>query len=185
MWVTLMSDDLLVRLVLSLQAEVAALRRSIQGAQRVGTVHDVDTDKRRVQIKLADNDGSPFLAPWRPWAETAGAEMSWRPPSKGQQMMLLSPFGDMRQGVAIPLTYSNANPAPSNDPDQRILSQFGSSLLAFNEGGGSASLFSDRVDLGGEDGRRVARIGDRVQVSHGDSAGLWPIVEGSEKVFAA
>lgn len=41
---------------------------------------------------------------------------------------------------------------------------------------------SDNVHLGAEGGQRVARIGDRVSVGGGSSAGLWPIVEGSEKV---
>ncbi|MQX36811.1 phage baseplate assembly protein V [Roseospira navarrensis] len=40
------------------------------------------------------------------------------------------------------------------------------------------------VHLGEEDGPRVARIGDRVQVGSGSSAGLWPIVEGSTIVRA-
>ena len=43
----------------------------------------------------------------------------------------------------------------------------------------------DDVHLGAEDGPRVARIGDRVQVGSGSSAGLWPIVEGSAKVRCA
>lgn len=40
------------------------------------------------------------------------------------------------------------------------------------------------IDLGGEGGKPVARIGDLVSVSIGSSAGLWPIVEGSGAVRA-
>ncbi len=43
---------------------------------------------------------------------------------------------------------------------------------------------SDNIHLGSEGGPQVARIGDHVQVGGGSSAGLWPIVEGSEKVRA-
>lgn len=46
-------------------------------------------------------------------------------------------------------------------------------------------VLSDDVHLGAEGGRRVARIGDRVNVGAGSSAGLWPIEEGSSKVKAA
>jgi len=35
------------------------------------------------------------------------------------------------------------------------------------------------VQLGGDGGAKVARIGDKVQVSSGSSAGLWPIVDQS------
>lgn len=43
-------------------------------------------------------------------------------------------------------------------------------------------LRCDDVSLGEEGGPAVARIGDRVDVGGGSSAGLWPIVEGSGKV---
>lgn len=180
-----MSDRDMVRIVLDLHEEVKALRRAVQGMQRFGTVHAVDGESRRVQLKLAGADGEEFLSPKRPWADFAGEEKSWRPPSKGQQMMLLSPFGDMRQGVAVPLTFSNANPAPTTALDRRILSAFGAGLVGFSEGGAVTEVHGERVDLGGPGGSRVARIGDKVHVGSGSSAGLWPIVEGSDKVFAA
>ncbi|MCE6073390.1 phage baseplate assembly protein V [Agrobacterium vitis] len=179
-----MSDQVLVNIILELKAEVAGLRRAVQGMQRVGTVHAVDGDTRRLRMKLAGDAGNEFLTPWRPWSEVAGAEKSWRPPSKGQQMILLSPFGDMRQGVAVPLTFSDANGAPSSALDARILSSFGSGLIGFSDNGGVTELHGERVNLAGTDGKRVARLGDRVRVSSGSSAGLWPIVEASEKVFA-
>ena len=180
-----MSDRDLVQIILALREEVRSLRRSVQGMQRFGTVHAVDGEARRVQLRLAGEDGSEFLSPKRPWADFAGAEKSWRPPSEGQQMLMLSPFGDMRQGVAVPLTFSNANPAPSSALDARILSSFGGGLIGFTGGGDEAQVFAGRVDLGASGGKRVARVGDKVHVQSGSSTGLWPIVEGSDKVFAA
>lgn len=44
---------------------------------------------------------------------------------------------------------------------------------------------SDDIHLGDTGGPKVARIGDRVDVGAGSSAGLWPIVEGSDKVRSA
>ena len=46
-------------------------------------------------------------------------------------------------------------------------------------------LKSDDVRLGDSGGAQVARVGDRVNVGGGSSAGLWPIVEGSDKATAA
>lgn len=44
---------------------------------------------------------------------------------------------------------------------------------------------SDNIILGGTSGgAKVARIGDHVNVGSGSSAGMWPIVEGSDKVKA-
>ncbi|PBC02683.1 hypothetical protein [Mesorhizobium sp. WSM3860] len=83
------------------------------------------------------------------------------------------------------MTFSDQNPSPSSDPETRILSKYGSATMLFDGGGDRAELSAPRVDLGGADGRKVARIGDRVHVMSGSSTGLWPIVEGSSKVFAA
>ncbi|MBF0247138.1 MAG: hypothetical protein HQL36_03565 [Alphaproteobacteria bacterium] len=41
------------------------------------------------------------------------------------------------------------------------------------------------INLGGEGGAQVARIGDMVAVSGGSSAGNWPIISGSDKVRAS
>jgi phage baseplate assembly protein V len=49
----------------------------------------------------------------------------------------------------------------------------------------TATIEADTVNLGGNGGAGVARIGDRVQIGSGSSAGMWPIVEGSGKVSAA
>jgi phage baseplate assembly protein V len=43
---------------------------------------------------------------------------------------------------------------------------------------------SPDIHLGGEGGAPVARVGDRVNVSAGSSAGMWPIAEGASKVRA-
>jgi len=40
---------------------------------------------------------------------------------------------------------------------------------------------SNSIHLGGEGGAQIARVGDHVNVGTGSSAGLWPIVEGSDK----
>jgi phage baseplate assembly protein V len=45
-------------------------------------------------------------------------------------------------------------------------------------------ILSDNINLGGEGGAKVARVGDKVRVGSGSSAGDWPIVEGSNKVKA-
>ncbi|RKD67960.1 MULTISPECIES: hypothetical protein [unclassified Rhizobium] len=50
--------------------------------------------------------------------------------------------------------------------------------------GAKVIVQSHNVQLGGDGGQRVARIGDRVNVARGSSAGFWPIVEGSASVFA-
>ncbi|WP_201415117.1 phage baseplate assembly protein V [Mesorhizobium sp. J8] len=178
-------DAELVKVILGLQADIAALKRMVAGNLRFGTVKKVDHAAHRVQLLLSDANGREFLSPLRPWGEIAGNEKSWRPPTEGQQMMLVAPHGDMRQAVALPLTYSDQNAAPSSDPGTRILSKFGGASMLFDGGGDRAELSASRIDLGAAEGKKVARVGDKVHVMSGSSTGFWPIVEGSSKVYAA
>ena len=38
------------------------------------------------------------------------------------------------------------------------------------------------TNLGGISGQPIARVGDKVEISSGSSAGKWPIISGSSKV---
>jgi phage gp45-like len=49
----------------------------------------------------------------------------------------------------------------------------------------NVSINSPAVGVGKGTRKRVARIGDRVRVGSGSSAGLWPIVEGAEHMEAS
>ncbi|MDB2704921.1 phage baseplate assembly protein V [Pseudomonadota bacterium] len=44
---------------------------------------------------------------------------------------------------------------------------------------------SDDINLGNGESAGLARVGDMVQIGSGSSAGLWPIVSGSNKVKSA
>jgi phage baseplate assembly protein gpV len=100
----------------------ADLERRVNNGSRHGTVAEVDASKGRMRLKVGDGDGGePFLSPWVPYAQTAGALKVHAPPSVGQQMTLLSPTGDMRQGIAIPMTWSDTNQAPSDKGDENVI----------------------------------------------------------------
>lgn len=106
-------------------ARLAELERRVAGMVRHGTVEQVDPAKGRVRLRLGETNGKPFLGPWVPYAQVAGALKVHTPPSVGQQMTLLSPTGDPRQAVALPMTWSNQNASPSQKGDEHVLT-FGS-----------------------------------------------------------
>lgn len=56
---------------------------------------------------------------WLPWAGgRAGAgKRRWDPPEVGEQVVLLSAGGDMRQALVIPGIYQSSYAAPSDNPD--------------------------------------------------------------------
>jgi hypothetical protein len=85
-------------------------------------------------------------------------------------------------------TYSAANARENKDMPLHI--KIGNTVVEASSElvkvtGATVIVESPNVQLGGEGGKRVARIGDRVNVGSGSSKGLWPIVEGSSRVLAA
>jgi phage baseplate assembly protein V len=108
--------------VAHLVARIAELERRVASMIRHGTVEEVDAKKHRVRLRIGEDDqGQPFLGPWVPYAQVAGALKVHTPPSKGQQLTLFSPGGDFRQALAVPLTWSEQNASPSEKGDEHIL----------------------------------------------------------------
>ena len=111
-----------VRELVELASRVAELERRFSGAMRHGTVEEIDAARQRVRLNFGkDVDGKPFLSPWVPYAQIAGALKVHTPPSKGQQFTLLSPAGDWQQAVALPMTWSDQNQSPSSKGDENVL----------------------------------------------------------------
>ena len=80
---------------------------------RLGTVVELDEKNARIRVESAGQETG-----WVPWATgRAGATSHWSAPRKGEQVMLLSPYGDMAQGVAMLGVYSDAHPAPADSQD--------------------------------------------------------------------
>ena len=86
---------------------IAALARLIENLVRLGTIAEVDVVKARVRVKSGE-----LLTTWLPWlALRAGAEREWNPPTVGEQVVLLSPSGQLAQGIVLTGLFSETNPA--------------------------------------------------------------------------
>ena len=108
--------------LVELAARVAELERRFSGLMRPGTVAEVDPAKHIMRLNFGDSDdGQPFLSPWIPYTQVAGALKIHTPPSTGQQFTMLAPSGDWQQAVALPLTWSDQNKAPSDNGDEHVL----------------------------------------------------------------
>lgn len=117
-----------------LAARVADLERRMAGTMRHGKVEEVDTKKQLVRLNFGkDVEGKPFLSPWVPYAQVAGAMKIHTPPSKGQQMTLMAPNGDWAQAVSVPMHWSNANKSPSDKGDEHVTT-FGDTTITHKGG---------------------------------------------------
>ncbi|TGG92548.1 phage baseplate assembly protein V [Natronospirillum operosum] len=89
------------------------VRRLITNLIRLGTIAEVDGARARVQT-------GANLTPWCAWlTQRAGDDSTWWAPSVGEQVILLSPGGDLAQAVILPALYQDEFPAPESDPAVR------------------------------------------------------------------
>ena len=79
-------------------------------------------------------------------------------------------------------------PAPSGDGAAAVFAVGGTIITVVDDAvtveAPKVTILSGVVELGGAGGKRVARVGDHVEIDTGSSAGRWPIVEGSAAVTA-
>lgn len=87
--------------------------RILSNMIRIGVVSQLDEANARVQVSVAG-----LTTDWLPWVTSrAGATRTWSAPRVGEQVVVLSPYGDPAQAVALPAIYQDAHPAPANTKD--------------------------------------------------------------------
>ncbi|WP_374699403.1 phage baseplate assembly protein V [Wolbachia endosymbiont (group A) of Limnophora tigrina] len=86
---------------------ISELRRKLANIVRIGIVKKIDYEKAKVKVKIGE-----FLTDFLPWI-TNRAE-SWSPPNIDEQVIVLSPLGELSLGVVLPAIYQEKCPPPEN-----------------------------------------------------------------------
>ncbi|MFW5499590.1 MULTISPECIES: phage baseplate assembly protein V [unclassified Maridesulfovibrio] len=90
----------------------ADISRRLENTLRIGKICEADYGNARLRVKSGD-----VTTGWLPWITTrAGNDISWWAPELGEQVMVLSPGGDLAQGVVLPAIYQTASPACADRP---------------------------------------------------------------------
>lgn len=93
------------------------LERRLSNLLRVGIIHNKGGEPAdRVRVKI----GELHTAPLRWLTHRAGNDRDWWKPEDGEQVLVLSPSGDLSQGVVLPALYRDQFSAPSASPDKRV-----------------------------------------------------------------
>lgn len=169
-------------IIAELRREVAELTRRQANIIRTGKVVAVDPARGLVRLDIGD-DGAPLLTPFIPWPERAGSRRSWNPPSVGEVMTVLSPFGEVSErALALHGGFTADTPAPSADGDAAVFAVGNATITVKGDvvtvNAPHVVIESPSVDLGGVGGKPVARIGDQVDPA------THKIIEGSANVRA-
>lgn len=97
--------------------------RQLANLIRFGTVQTVAG--KRVHVKIGGLLTRPIA-----WISTrAGKTKSWSPPDIGEQVMVLSPNGDLGAAVAIGGIFCDANDVPDDASSNNVLVAFGDGAL--------------------------------------------------------
>lgn len=81
---------------------------------RYGVVTELDVANARVKCSTGGLDTD-----WLPWcAGRAGATRHWSAPSPGEQVVVISPYGDPAQAFVLPGFYQDDHPAPASSQDK-------------------------------------------------------------------
>ncbi|CCO22220.1 phage baseplate assembly protein V [Maridesulfovibrio hydrothermalis] len=91
---------------------IAELNRKLENILRIGRVCEADYGKARVRVESGE-----VTTGWLPWITTrASSDVSWWAPEVGEQVMLLSPSGDLAQAAVLPSLFQVAHPACADRP---------------------------------------------------------------------
>lgn len=89
---------------------ISELSRKLANIIRIGIVKEVDYEKAKARVKIGE-----FLTDFLPWITSrAGEERSWLPPSINEQVVILSPLGELSLGVVLAGIYQQNYSAPEN-----------------------------------------------------------------------
>lgn len=98
--------------------ELSESERRSAGAIEVGKVQEVDYANARVRVLVGDEDDDEghLITGWLPMPGARSRNDSdWHPLEVGEGVLVVSPSGELQNGVVIPAgLYNEDNPAPGN-----------------------------------------------------------------------
>ena len=181
------------------------LGRRLANIIRIGVIFEIDFEAAKARVKIGDLETN-----WLPWVNSnSGNNNSWNPPEMDEQVIILSPSGELNQAVILPSLYKN-NASSNLSNIQSVTYKDGSKVIFDHDAGdltldlqgsitldikgnvvvkvaGNANIEAENitlkgnVNLGDVGGNPVARVGDKILVGNKE----WPIISGSSKVKSA
>lgn len=89
--------------------EIVELERRLSNLLKMGTIAELDEPAGRVRVTIGENTTG-----WLPFfVRRAGEDREAWHPEPGEQVMVLSPMGELAQGVVLAGVASDANPPPA------------------------------------------------------------------------
>lgn len=157
-----MHDDIrdLIEAVKSLQRDHSKLRNDYDNTFAQGRVTDREHGKG---VRIALDEKGEHKSDWARMAALSGRSQAL--PAKDEQVLVIQPYGDPRQGVALGLGHTNEKKDPAKDGDNTVLMDFGG-VRVEGLGDGTAQITAKKIVLS-VGGVSVTITGDGVAISGG------------------
>jgi hypothetical protein len=117
----------LLDMLMETRRELAAVKRELSLAVKVGVVSDVDAEKG-YRLEFGTLDGKKKKTAWLPHPEHGGDALSWVPLSVGQIVTQIGPPGDPRQSVLLRSGFTDQYKQPSKKLDENVF-EYGKSKV--------------------------------------------------------
>jgi len=91
--------------------DISELFRRVSNIIRIGKVISVDYTKAKAKVKIGN-----LTTEYLPWLTPSTA--TWIPLKNGEQVLVLSPNGDLRMGMILPALYQNSKTPPAHDSNK-------------------------------------------------------------------
>ncbi len=123
---------------------IAELNRKLANIIRIGLIKEVDYEKARVRVQVGE-----FLTDWLPWITMkAGEDRSWFAPNVDEQVIVLSPFGELSLGVVLPAIYQEKYPPPENKKEINSVKFQDGTKLSYDKNKHHLEIFvADKITL--------------------------------------
>ncbi len=113
--------------------DLGEVARRLANVVRAGTVAETDLPAARARVRYADGpDGGPVLTGWLPWIAPAGEDRAWRPPSVGEQVVLLAPYGELSAAWILPGAYRDEFPAPESSGAKSAIAYRDGAIVSYD-----------------------------------------------------
>lgn len=129
---------------------LAEIDRRLANMIRLGTIAELDEANALVTVAVGD-----MKTDWLPWrASRAGGNVAWHAPEVGEQVILLSPSGDLGQAVVLGSLYQSAHPANANTKDVQRMTYADGTVVEYDR-----AAHQLKVDASAASGTVLVNVG--------------------------
>lgn len=159
---------------------LAEINRLLENLIRFGTVAEVQHVPPRVKVQTGG-----MLTTWLPWlAWRAGESREWDPPTVNEQVLLLSPSGQLANGVAVTGLFSDLIPANGDRAGLHRRTYADGAVVEYDsvahhlvatlpEGGTTELISSGGIHIVGD----ITHEGDYIQTGNQNVTGLVTVTQ--------